>query len=235
MWTARRRVLVSTLVWITNTRRTHVSVPTDSLGLLVRHWSAQPPDMATKAAAIRSNSPMKRDKWKAKPAAKKALRQAKLTTAAKLAVVREGEAKSSRRLPTSCVMHVCVANLRPKWNNLKEWMEADPNHIYIGRGGPVFIDGARFPKNDSPYANCVKISKDKTREQAIRAFQEGLRAKVKAGKVDLDAYLKPFVNPNVVPGCWCAPLPCHGHFLVAIARASDAVRRHWIETGEFVY
>ena len=39
-----------------------------------------------------------------------------------------------------------VKYIRPKYNNLKEWME-DEQNIYIGRLGIVFINKVRFPKN----------------------------------------------------------------------------------------
>jgi hypothetical protein len=42
------------------------------------------------------------------------------------------------------VVNCKVQYIRPKYNNLKEWMN-DPNNIYIGRGGVVFIDKKRFP------------------------------------------------------------------------------------------
>lgn len=45
--------------------------------------------------------------------------------------------------------------------NLKEWMN-DPNNVYIERRGIVFIDGKRFPEQDSPYANPFKVGKDGT-------------------------------------------------------------------------
>ena len=40
------------------------------------------------------------------------------------------------------VCNVKVNNIRPKYNNLKEWMD-DPNNIYIGRGKIVFINNER--------------------------------------------------------------------------------------------
>lgn len=37
------------------------------------------------------------------------------------------------------VVNVKVANIRPRYNNLAEWM-ADENNVYIGRKGIVFIN-----------------------------------------------------------------------------------------------
>lgn len=50
--------------------------------------------------------------------------------------------------------------------NLKEWMN-DPNNVYIERRGIVFIDGKRFPEQDSPYANPFKVGKDGTRDEVF--------------------------------------------------------------------
>lgn len=44
------------------------------------------------------------------------------------------------------VVNVKVANLRPHYNNLREWMQ-DEDNVYIGRKGVVFIDGKRFLVN----------------------------------------------------------------------------------------
>ena len=43
------------------------------------------------------------------------------------------------------VVNCKVANIRPKYENLQEWME-DPNNVYIGRGGIVFINNQRSQK-----------------------------------------------------------------------------------------
>jgi hypothetical protein len=41
------------------------------------------------------------------------------------------------------VVNCKVNHIRPKYNDLKEWMN-DTNNIYIGRSGIVFIDGKRW-------------------------------------------------------------------------------------------
>lgn len=44
------------------------------------------------------------------------------------------------------LVNVRVCNLRKLgYQDLKAWMN-DPNNVYIGRKGIVFIDGERFPK-----------------------------------------------------------------------------------------
>jgi hypothetical protein len=109
-------------------------------------------------------------------------------------------------------MSVCnckVEYIRPKYNNLKEWMD-DPNNVYIARAGVVFIDNERFPKVASEFANPFKVGKDGTREDVIRKYNlyllqildDNLRAKLLAMK-----------GKNL--GCWCHPEPCHGDILLA--------------------
>lgn len=60
---------------------------------------------------------------------------------------------------STSVSNVKVQYIRPKYKNLKEWMD-DPTNEYIGRAGAVFIDGKRFPKKASIWANPFKVGKD---------------------------------------------------------------------------
>jgi hypothetical protein len=50
-----------------------------------------------------------------------------------------------------------VSNIRPNYKNLEEWCN-DPNNVYIGRKGIVFIDSERYPKYDSIWSNPYKIN-----------------------------------------------------------------------------
>ena len=67
------------------------------------------------------------------------------------------------------VVNCKVQYIRPKYNNLKEWMN-DPNNIYIGRG-VVFIDKKRFPAQASKFANPYKVGKHRTREEVINKYK----------------------------------------------------------------
>ena len=53
----------------------------------------------------------------------------------------------------------------------------DPNHVYIGRAGIVFIENQRFPKQASPWANPFKVGND--RETCLELYEEWLRDKIK--------------------------------------------------------
>lgn len=108
----------------------------------------------------------------------------------------------------SKVVNVKVANLRSLgYANLQEWM-SDPDNVYIGRKGIVFIDGVRFPKKDSFWANPHKITKEISREQVIELYETHIRTKLdKVGWEKLDE----IEGKNL--GCWCAPEECHGNVL----------------------
>ena len=50
------------------------------------------------------------------------------------------------------VVNVKVKFIRPRYENLSEWMK-DENNVYIGRAGIVFIEKVRFPKIKSEWLN----------------------------------------------------------------------------------
>lgn len=112
------------------------------------------------------------------------------------------------------VVNVKVNSIRPRYNNLKEWM-ADPNNVYIGRRGIVFVDGQRFPKVDSIWHNPFKINE-------TAGFDRN------SVLIQYEHYIRDLLNNNIISilsllqlkgkhlGCWCAPEPCHGHILLKL-------------------
>ncbi len=111
------------------------------------------------------------------------------------------------------VVNVKVKYIRPKYQNLKEWMD-DPNNVYIGRGCVVFIDGVRFPKESSKWANPFKISKHLNREESIDRYKKYI-----SEKISNDPYynLQELKGKNI--GCWCVSdleKQCHGNILVEL-------------------
>ena len=111
--------------------------------------------------------------------------------------------------------HVCcvkVKNIRPQYQNLKEWMN-DPQNVYIARRGIVFIDGIRFPPTDSIWSNPYKIDVNNTREDAILKYRDYIK-----NRIENDHSLKnKLINlKGKTLGCWCNPEPCHGDVLVEI-------------------
>ena len=69
------------------------------------------------------------------------------------------------------VCNVKVKNIRPEYDNLKEWMYNSDN-VYIGRKGIVFIDGERFPKSDSIWANPFKINDEDDRNIVLKKYKK---------------------------------------------------------------
>ena len=54
------------------------------------------------------------------------------------------------------LVNLHAKDLRPKYNNIFEWMEASPDHVYVGRKGSIFIDGKRNWYESSTWANPFK-------------------------------------------------------------------------------
>ena len=58
---------------------------------------------------------------------------------------RAKKADSEQSAASTCrVVNVKVAHIRPKYQNLQEWMQDTANNVSIGRSGVVFIDKQRF-------------------------------------------------------------------------------------------
>lgn len=106
-----------------------------------------------------------------------------------------------------------MAHIRPEYDNLQEWID-DPDNVYIGRAGIVFIDGKRFPPKSSEWHNPFKVTKDITRAESLRAYRKYL-----IKKLEDDECLKRFKKlqgKNL--GCWCKPLRCHGDIIIKLLR-----------------
>jgi hypothetical protein len=111
------------------------------------------------------------------------------------------------------VKNVKVANIRPKYNNLKEWIDDKENNIYIGRAGIVFIDNERFPKQASIFCNPYKVGKDGTREEVIDKYKIYIIRKIE-NSTELKTQLISMKGKNL--GCWCCPELCHGDVLLKL-------------------
>ncbi len=115
------------------------------------------------------------------------------------------------------VINVKVANIRPEFNNLKDWCE-NSNNVYIGRKGIVFVDKKRYPTQDSIWYNPYKIGKDGDRDEVIQKYEIYIRNRLET-EVGLKDQLCKLKDKNL--GCWCAPEMCHGHVLVKILQELD--------------
>ncbi|CAK7994744.1 Domain of unknown function (DUF4326)-containing protein [uncultured virus] len=107
------------------------------------------------------------------------------------------------------VVCVKVADIRPQYQNLKEWCE-DPNNVYIGRRGVVFVDKLRYPPQNSPWANPYKISKEISREKCIILYRAHLEELLTDNET-LDEF-KSLKGKTL--GCWCRPDACHGDVIL---------------------
>ncbi len=109
------------------------------------------------------------------------------------------------------VVNVKVKYIRPAYKDLAEWCN-DPTNIYIGRAGIVFIDGERYPKISSPFANPFKIGRDGSREEVLQKYQKWLEEKMRSPQ--FLTHLKELKGKTL--GCWCAPEGCHGDILLEV-------------------
>lgn len=120
------------------------------------------------------------------------------------------------------IVKVTVDCIRPQYHNLKEWM-ANPNNIYIARRRIVFIDGQRYPPEDSPFANPFKIGKDGDRQEVINKYRNYIVAKIDNGEIT-HHQIENLKGKNL--GCWCRDIgeknpSCHGDVLLEILNVWD--------------
>lgn len=117
------------------------------------------------------------------------------------------------------VCNVRVKYIRPQYHNLQQWCEGS-NNVYIGRRGIVFIDGVRYPVNDSEFCNPFKSSNS---SDVIGDYRRYLinRLNNEAGYYEKFIQLR---GKNL--GCWCAEYDnkgvrsnygmCHGDVIIEI-------------------
>jgi hypothetical protein len=110
------------------------------------------------------------------------------------------------------VVNCKVEFIRAQYKNLQEWVK-DPNNVYIGRAGVVFIDGCRYPKIESKFANPFKIGKDGDRNEVIKKYKKHITKKLEKD-VLLRNELSSMKGKNL--GCWCSPEYCHGNVLLEL-------------------
>ena len=110
-----------------------------------------------------------------------------------------------------------VANIRPNYANLKEWMD-DENNEYVGRSGVVFIDKQRFPKESSQFANPYKIGKDGPRDEVLNKYKKYITDKLSTDEFLRKELIK-LKGKNL--GCWCKPENCHADILIELLNNND--------------
>lgn len=116
------------------------------------------------------------------------------------------------------VVNCKVKYIRPKYNNLQEWIN-DKKNVYIGRAGIVFITNKetgkkeRFPKKSSNFANPYKVGKDGNREEVLQKYKIYIEKKLENDDTLINELIS-LKGKNL--GCWCYPDPCHGNILLEL-------------------
>lgn len=120
------------------------------------------------------------------------------------------------------VVSVRVCDIRPQYSDLRIWI-SDPNNVYIGRKGIVFVTNEkgekyRYPTSDSIWANPYKITDLCNREQSIALYKNYIIEKIRTGEINIDQ-LRNLKNKTL--GCWCKTkqhptTPCHGDVLIEL-------------------
>lgn len=121
------------------------------------------------------------------------------------------------------VVNVKVQYIRPQYNDLQEWTE-DPNNVYIGRAGIVFVTrngrSYRYPQQDSIWANPYKINKSnpdqkRARWEALNNYVLYMNDKLEKGEITIQQLMS-LRGKNL--GCWCKEpgknVRCHGDILL---------------------
>ena len=114
------------------------------------------------------------------------------------------------------VCNVSVKYIRPKYDNLIEWLD-DDNNIYIGRNGRVpigkKIDKKTFHFKSSIWHNPFRIQNN-DRTSCIDKYEKYILEKIENEPKKYD--LNKLVGKNL--GCWCKPKQCHGDVLIKIMK-----------------
>jgi hypothetical protein len=122
------------------------------------------------------------------------------------------------------VCNVRVQYIRPLYKNLAEWMK-EPDNVYVGRGGAVVIDGVRFPKHSSLWANPFKKGRDGSKADVLKAYDIYIRKKIREEGLNKELELL----RNKCLGCWCVEevcydcddlscMVCHGQVLLKLLK-----------------
>jgi hypothetical protein len=125
----------------------------------------------------------------------------------------------SRNKNMSRVVNVKVENIRPQFQNLAAWC-ADPNNVYIGRPGVVFVDGKRFPPPAMcAFANPFKITAETSRDDAVKKYRAYA---IQRMRTDAAFRREVFALRGKTLGCWCCPEACHGDVLVKLSKMGES-------------
>lgn len=106
---------------------------------------------------------------------------------------------------------VKVSSLRPKYDNLSEWLKV-PGHVLVTRRGRVFINKTVFSYPESPFANPFKLT-EYTLDECLRLYEQHLD-KILKNKKTLSLFLD--LNNATEIGCFCEPgQKCHRDIIIS--------------------
>ncbi len=90
------------------------------------------------------------------------------------------------------------------YKDLEDWLNASPNHVYIGRNMTHYVKGAVGSK----WANPFKVDQG-GREECVNKYEMYVRT---------NHLLLESLNEleGKVLGCWCHPEKCHGDVLIKL-------------------
>lgn len=108
------------------------------------------------------------------------------------------------------VINCKVAHLRKLgYANLLEFLDASPDHVYIGRDMSMYVPGAVGSKWKNPF----KL-KNHSIEESLRLYEDHVLS-----REDLLRDLSQLRGKTLA--CWCKPGPCHGDVLLRLANSSS--------------
>jgi len=111
------------------------------------------------------------------------------------------------------VVSVKVAAIRPKHNNLVEWLN-DNNNVHIGRHGRVFVNGEVFAYAASRWCNPYKVGKDGILDEVLIKYEIYLDGLLKSEEPKRE--LETLRGETL--GCWCKypnkNAKCHGDIIL---------------------
>jgi hypothetical protein len=97
----------------------------------------------------------------------------------------------------------------------------DDKNAYVARKGVVFVDGQRFPKKDSYFANPYTV-KEHGLAQALDLYKKHLVALFRTNKEEFISRLRSLKNKKL--GCWCDPKEkCHADILIESVKCLDVL------------
>ena len=102
---------------------------------------------------------------------------------------------------------------KSSYNSFQEWLDADSEHMYIGRNMTFYVPGTEQSKWHNPFS-----VKKYSLEKSLELYKEHITTS------GLKHDLKELKGKTL--GCWCKPNQCHGDILLEMYK-----KRHYKKLG----